>query len=239
MIDLMEIGRRLWEDGEPLPTEQPASRSRSGDDLMGRENRARVDPADNATLSKSATIRNPSAADESRPSALSANPQNPQPTAPAHEAEAIITALTHWTDRDLGYALVERLRSVLAPMGKTERANLAVAVVEAFEDAQDIEHARQQVAELLDAQTPRQPHRDPLMGRLDWTTWIGERCPLVPEDRSFILRRLHTLPPKAMERAACRYIEIWQAAAENEPASHRKENAGRRAANRSLLALIR
>ena len=141
--------------------------------------------------------------------------------------------------RDLGLPLVNRLRDVMAPMDRPTRANLAAAIDDAFEAAQGIKEARQQVADLLDAHTPRQAKPECLADRPDWITWIGERCPLLPEDRIFILRRLHTLPPRATERAARRYVETWQAAAEAEPQTQAKDNRGRAAANRTLLALVR
>lgn len=65
----------------------------------------------------------------------------------------------------------------------------------------------------------------------DWLEWIGERCPLVPEDRRHVATGLLRLHPKMQQRLAERYVETWQAAANNEPKSHRKDNAGRRAAN--------
>ena len=242
MIDLMEIGRRLWEGGEPPAGEQPAAQGRPAIDLMALGSEAWEEPAGDPTpLRESATIRNASAAAEPHPVRFSANPQNPQPTfpAPAHEAEAIITALVEGAGRDLGLPLANRLRYVLAPMDRPARANLAAAIDDSFEAAQGIKEARQQVADLLDAHTPRQAKPECLADRPDWITWIGERCPLLPEDRIFILRRLHTLPPRATERAARRYVETWQAAAEAEPKPQAKDNRGRTAANRTLLALVR
>src|SRR5690554_248487 len=242
MIDLMELGRRLWDGDETATIEQPAAQGRQAQDLPPPENVAEEQPAgDPLPLRKSATIRNASAAGEPRPACFSANPQNPQPTipAPAHEAETIITALVQGAGRDLGLPLVNRLRDVLAPMDRPTRANLAAAIDDAFEAAQGAEEARQQVAELLDTYTPRQAKPESLAGRPDWIAWIGERCPPVNEDRIFILRRLHTLPPRAAERAAHRYVETWQAAAEAEPQTQAKDNRGRAAANRTLLALVR
>lgn len=75
--------------------------------------------------------------------------------------------------------------------------------------------------------------------RTDWLEWIAGQVPLLREDRQYVWSRLATLPPLAMERAARRYIQTWMQAAEAEPKPHRQENAGRRAANRTLLALIR
>lgn len=72
-----------------------------------------------------------------------------------------------------------------------------------------------------------------------WTDWIAEQCPLLLEDRQYVFLRLRTLPPRSAERAARRYVETWHAAATAEPKPHAKDNRGRTAANRTLLALIR
>ncbi|APX94299.1 hypothetical protein BWR19_15905 [Halomonas sp. 1513] len=135
--------------------------------------------------------------------------------------------------------LANRLRDVLAPMDRHARAILAAAIDDAFETAKDAKEAQQEVAKLLGVWIPKQPRRGSLAGRVDWIDWIADRCPLVPEDRRFICVRLRTLPPKARERAARRYVATWQEAAEAEPKDHCKTNRGRCAANRSLLALIR
>ena len=75
-------------------------------------------------------------------------------------------------------------------------------------------------------------------GRLEWLEWIAGQVRLMPEDRTYIWSRLMTLPPGGAEAVARRYVALWQRAADSEPKSHRKENAGRKAANQSLLALV-
>lgn len=75
-------------------------------------------------------------------------------------------------------------------------------------------------------------------GRLEWIEWIASNVRLVPEDRTYIWSRLMTLPPGGAEAVARRYVELWNRAADSEPKSHCKENAGRKAANLSLLALV-
>ncbi|VVZ96746.1 hypothetical protein HALO32_02853 [Halomonas lysinitropha] len=242
MIDLMEIGRRLWEGDEPPTVMEASPKGRQAVDLMELGGEALDIPAgDPQALRESANFRNASASGKPHPPGFSANPQNPQPPrpAPAHEAEAIITALTRDVGRDLGLPLVTWLREVLAPMGRPERASLAAAIDDAFEAAQGPREARQEVAKLLDAHTPRQAHRDDLAGRPAWIEWIADRCPLVHEDRAFVCKRLKTLPPKAVERAARRYVETWQAAAAAESREAAKENRGRTEANRTLLALVK
>lgn len=72
-----------------------------------------------------------------------------------------------------------------------------------------------------------------------WLEWIAATVPLVKEDREYVWARLMTLPPTNVEAVARRYVQRWTEAAAAEPRSHRKENAGRRAANQSLLALVR
>jgi len=166
-------------------------------------------------------------------------PEEGQPPAPLHEAESLIIALVESAGRDLGQPLIDRLHHVLAPMGRTSRASLAAAIDDAFEAAQGTEEARQRVVELLDGHSPSQPHRNSLAGRPTWIDWIAKRCPLLPEDKAFVFHRLRTLPPRAAERTARRYVETWHAAATAEPRQQAKDNRGRTAANRTLLALIR
>lgn len=162
-----------------------------------------------------------------------------QPPAPLHEAESLITALVESAGRDLGQPLIDRLHHVLAPMDQASRTTLAVSVDDAFEAAQCLEEARQQVATLLDTYAPRRAKPERIAGRQDWITWIAEHCPLLPEDKAFVFHRLRTLPPRAAERTARRYVETWHAAATAEPRPQAKDNRGRTAANRTLLALIR
>lgn len=75
-------------------------------------------------------------------------------------------------------------------------------------------------------------------GRLDWLEWVAGQVPLVKDDRAYVWARLMTLSPSAVEAAAKRYVHRWHEAAVAEPKEHRKENAGRRAANRGLLSLV-
>ena len=72
----------------------------------------------------------------------------------------------------------------------------------------------------------------------EWLDWIASEVPLVPEDRVYVWARLMTLPPGGVEAVARRYVQRWQEAADAEPKPHRKDNAGRRAANRGLLYLV-
>ena len=75
--------------------------------------------------------------------------------------------------------------------------------------------------------------------RLDWLEWIASEVPLVPDDRAYVWARLKTLPPGGVESIARRYVQRWHEAADAEPKPHRKDNAGRRAANRGLLYLVK
>lgn len=71
-----------------------------------------------------------------------------------------------------------------------------------------------------------------------WMAWISERCPLIPEDQRYVHRSLISLSPSLRERMAKRYVAAWHTAAANMPCEHQRENAGRAAANRTLLAVI-
>ena len=73
----------------------------------------------------------------------------------------------------------------------------------------------------------------------DWLAWIAERCPLVPEDRRHVASGLLSLHPRMQQRLAERYVETWRAAADDEPTYHKRDNAGRRAANLIITKLKR
>jgi len=73
----------------------------------------------------------------------------------------------------------------------------------------------------------------------DWLEWIGERCPLVPEDHRHVATGLLRLHPRMQQRLAERYVEEWRAAADDEPTYHKRDNAGRRAANLIITRLKR
>lgn len=72
----------------------------------------------------------------------------------------------------------------------------------------------------------------------EWLDWIAKRCPIVREDRAHIAKMLYRLHPRLQQRLTQRYLETWLAAAGAEPKSHRKENAGRRAANLVVTRLL-
>ncbi|HCR96868.1 MAG: hypothetical protein ACTH5L_05900 [Halomonas sp.] len=72
-----------------------------------------------------------------------------------------------------------------------------------------------------------------------WLEWIAERCPLVPEDRRHVATGLLRLHPRMQQRLAERYVEEWRAAADDEPTYHKRDNAGRHAANLIITRLKR
>ncbi|MGP9498585.1 hypothetical protein [Halomonas sp. AOP43-D1-4] len=71
----------------------------------------------------------------------------------------------------------------------------------------------------------------------DWLEWIAERCLLVPEDRRHVATGLLRLHPRMQQRLAERYVEEWRTAADDEPTYHKRDNAGRRAANLIITKL--
>lgn len=83
---------------------------------------------------------------------------------------------------------------------------------------------------------PEQPISRPAVDHAPrWLRLIREQCPLVDGDIEFISKVLARLAPREQEQAARRYVAVWQAAAKDEPQPHRKANAGRQAANQTLL----
>ncbi|KXS37468.1 MAG: hypothetical protein AWU55_2344 [Halomonadaceae bacterium T82-2] len=73
----------------------------------------------------------------------------------------------------------------------------------------------------------------------DWLSWIADRCPLLPEDKTHIVRGLYRLHPKRQAKLAQWYVSAWRMAAESEPRPVKKENAGRRAANLIVTRLMK
>lgn len=73
----------------------------------------------------------------------------------------------------------------------------------------------------------------------EWSSWIAERCPLLPEDMTHIVRGLFRLHTRLQQRLAERYVEAWHAAADDEPKHHKRDNAGRRAANIIITQLLK
>lgn len=71
----------------------------------------------------------------------------------------------------------------------------------------------------------------------DWLPWITDRCPLVAQDKGHIMRGLYHVHPRLKQRLAVRYVEAWKEAADAEPLAHRKDNAGRLAANLIITRL--
>lgn len=234
MIDLMEVGRRLWESGEALH-DSHAKQARPALDLM-ELGRQLWD--DEMAGSSSATVRNSSATAEPSDNGLSANPQNPQRPAPMWEIEAIISSLMA-TGHDMDARLAHRLRKKMAPLSRRDRADLAVVVDDALSSTKDTSEASRRALTLLSSEAAKASRRETIGNREPWIDWIADRCTLLAEDRTFICRRMRTLPPKAAERTARRYVATWHTAAEAEPSPVKQENAGRAAANRSLLALVR
>ena len=71
-----------------------------------------------------------------------------------------------------------------------------------------------------------------------WVEWIAGQVPMLPADKLYVRGKLTNLPRTAISKTAKRYVHLWQKYAQAEPAGHRKQNAGRTAANRSLLQLV-
>ena len=157
--------------------------------------------------------------------------------------------------RDLGGDLERLARERLMPLANTVRAEVIAALDDAFTVATDLPSARMQCRHLLtdmgtmDAakacwpalpepvgEVPDSNRRQTVTPIIEpWLAMIERHCPLVPEDKRFIRIRLATLAPGHAMRLARQYVEAWQQAEQQEPRSHAKDNAGRRAANRLLM----
>lgn len=72
-----------------------------------------------------------------------------QPSAPTADIDTIINFLVDQVGRDLGTELARRMRHVMAPMSRKDRAELAAALDDAFEVAPSVGAARWQCHRLL------------------------------------------------------------------------------------------
>jgi hypothetical protein len=116
------------------------------------------------------------------------------------------------------------IRLVMRPMGRMASAELAAAIDDHLAQLEGGLQAMALLEERIKVQEPA-----------TWLDWIKAECSLVEDDSKFVCKALDLLSPGDQEQAAHRYVAAWQAAAQAEPQSHRKANAGRRAANQTLL----
>ncbi|MEQ6916875.1 hypothetical protein [Halomonas aquatica] len=172
---------------------------------------------------------------------------------PAHEIETLLAALAD-VGRDIGADLERQLRERLAPLSREVRAELVAVIDDAFEVAPSLEAARQQTRRLLrnakaleaaKAVWPAHPDpsllteaQGPAAGPVEpvapWLAHIARHCKLVPDDHWYLLHHLATRSDAEAMRLAHRYVEAWAAGVAAEPQTHRRDNAGRRAANAFL-----
>lgn len=150
--------------------------------------------------------------------------------APLYEVERIIEVLAREVGRDLGPDLEDLMRRAMGPLDRGTRATLAAEIDDAFETVQGVEQARAQAAQAIRGRVG-----DPPPASLaDWLVWIEARCPTNADDRKYLTGRLKWLAPMQMATACRWYVQVWAKAADGEPQPHRKDNAGRRAANTFL-----
>ncbi|MCL5425911.1 MAG: hypothetical protein M1154_09830 [Gammaproteobacteria bacterium] len=158
--------------------------------------------------------------------------------------------------RDLGGDLERLARERLMPLANPVRAEVIAALDDAFMVAPDLPSARKQCRHLLTdmdtmeaakacwpalpahvGEVPDTNRRQTVMPIVEpWLAMIERHCPLVPEDKRFIRVRLAILAPGHAMRLARQYVEAWEQAEQQEPRSHAKDNAGRRAANCLLMS---
>lgn len=166
---------------------------------------------------------------------------------PGRSVEALLAALAD-AGRHLGHDLEGQVRARLMMMDRQSRAELAAAIDDAFEVAPDLTSARQQARRMLTNANTRQAAmavwpafpepKEPVSNvehMAPWLALIAQHCALVPDDHRYLIHHLSGLPDAQAMRKARRYAQAWLRAADGEPRNHRKENAGRRAANASLV----
>ncbi|MGP9635330.1 hypothetical protein ACT3R7_20010 [Halomonas sp. AOP43-A1-21] len=173
-----------------------------------------------------------------------------QSTATVHDINTIIGSL-YAIDRPLEPIETE-VRGVMATLTRQSAAELAVVLDDAFEVAPDTYTALKQCRRLLSdskalsaakAVWPNLPHAPasevpvsaPVVEHAPrWLRLVREHCAVLPEDERLLSKVVSNRPPQKALQIAQRYITTWQKAAEQEPVSHKRDNAGRRAANREL-----
>lgn len=152
---------------------------------------------------------------------------DPEPPAPEADIDLLLENLrfdfTGAPLHDIDNELAGAIRLAMLPMGRRARADLAALI-----DDELTTEGRERVLALLQQRIEAQPPAT-------WLEWIKQACPLVDGDVEFIGRVLARLAPREQEQAAHRYVAAWQAAAEAEAQPHRQANAGRQAANQTLL----
>ncbi|XKF14946.1 hypothetical protein LL947_10720 [Halomonas sp. BLK-85] len=175
---------------------------------------------------------------------------NNTPLATADEVETMLANLRA-VGRDLGE--VEALaHAALLKLTRAAAAELVAVLDDLHETAPGADVARSQCQRVLNdpraleaakalwpdlATLPvEQPDTPALVIEhpATWYDFIKQQCPLTREDELYLLRCLSSLATGDAMQAARRYVSAWHQAADAEPTPHRKDNAGRRAANRSL-----
>nr|WP_298377699.1 hypothetical protein [uncultured Halomonas sp.] len=163
---------------------------------------------------------------------------DPKPLAPEADIDVLLANLkcdfTGAPLYSIGYELTEAIRQAMRSMSKKACAELAALI----EDRLIQPKGREKALALLgkantqsnDSAAPMASSEQPL-----WTEWIAEQYPLVPEDMTHVASYLARLSMHEQEIIARRYIRTWLQAADAEPRPVRRENAGRRVANRNLL----
>ncbi|MBP5979068.1 MAG: hypothetical protein KA748_02580 [Halomonas sp.] len=144
------------------------------------------------------------------------------------------------------------VRGVMATLTRQAAAELAVVLDDAFEVAPDTYTALKQChrllsdsetlsaakavwPDLLHAPASEVPISAPVVEQAPrWLRLVREHCAVLPEDERLIGKVANSRTPQQALQIAQRYITTWQHAAEQEPVSHKRDNAGRRAANREL-----
>lgn len=170
--------------------------------------------------------------------------------ATTRDINAIIGSL-YAVDRPLE-SIEAEVRGVMATLTRQASAELAVVLDDAFEVSPDTYTALKQCRRLLSdskalsaakavwPDLPNAPASEasvsaPIIEHAPrWLRLVREHCAVLPEDERLISKAASSRTPQQALLIAQRYITTWQQAAEHEPASHKRDNAGRRAANQEL-----
>lgn len=151
--------------------------------------------------------------------------------APLQEVGRIIAVLVEEVGLDIGTDLEKLIHQAMEPLDRCTRANLAAEIDDLFEYSESTEQARSLVVQKIQKKCGN-PSPKTLE---EWLDWIEARCPINAGDRRYLANQMSWLTPKQISDACQWYAQIWAKAAASEPTAHRRDNAGRKAANAALM----
>jgi len=161
-------------------------------------------------------------------------PPNHLLTKLASHRDEIVAALSDFTeDEPLSSEDRGMLEAWLNHVGETDITIRQRAVERCSADRLKLEHVLKQArrAGLSATPFPKPQERLPALPTAFSPLQSLENLPLLPEDKTFLLRLLQGKSNAMWQRLMEGYRQVWHEASDREPVPHRRDSAGRRAAN--------